>query len=156
MTIGGEGKAPISFTTRTDIAHFVGHVLTALPAERLANIIFRIEGDRIVSFSHCSPCMPPPAHELASSSFSSHSTTLSKVTKPNLGRRSMSRIALVRSSRLPSRPTRPTSCRTFSSSGTWATVWWAKSRSWTTACCQSGDRKRFWRCYFSRDQYYFS
>lgn len=50
VTIGGEGKAPISFTTRTDIARFVGHVLTKLPAERLANSVFRIEGDRAVSF----------------------------------------------------------------------------------------------------------
>lgn len=66
VTIAGDGKAPISFTTRTDIAHFVGHVLTTLPAERLANSIFRIEGDRAVSFLSYSPKHSRPAHELAS------------------------------------------------------------------------------------------
>ena len=67
VTIGGEGKAIISFTTRTDIAHFVGHVLTVLPAERLANSIFRIEGDRAVSFPPHFPMHGASSEKSASS-----------------------------------------------------------------------------------------
>ena len=46
MTIGGEGKSPISFTTRRDLARFVAHALTELPREKIEWRIFRIEGDR--------------------------------------------------------------------------------------------------------------
>lgn len=73
VTIGGEGKSPISFTARVDIARFVAHVLTALPAERLANSSFRIEGERAVSVSPDLPMHGAPTHEPASLSFQSFS-----------------------------------------------------------------------------------
>ncbi|KAL5514200.1 hypothetical protein ACEPAG_2288 [Sanghuangporus baumii] len=47
FTIPGSGTAPISWTSSTDIARFVGHVLVNLPREKLEWRIFRIEGDRI-------------------------------------------------------------------------------------------------------------
>lgn len=57
VTIGGSGNAPISWTTRADIARFLGHALTVLPTSLLANKVFRIEGDRTVCL-HIRP-MPP-------------------------------------------------------------------------------------------------
>ena len=42
----GEGDTPISFTTKSDISRFVGYVLTHQSATKLANAIFRVEGDK--------------------------------------------------------------------------------------------------------------
>ncbi|KAL5476965.1 hypothetical protein ACEPAI_3151 [Sanghuangporus weigelae] len=47
FTIPGSGTAPVSRTSSTDIARFIGHVLINLPREKLEWRIFRIEGDRI-------------------------------------------------------------------------------------------------------------
>ncbi|KAJ6592581.1 hypothetical protein B0H19DRAFT_1215336 [Mycena capillaripes] len=44
--IVGKGEAPLSATALPDVAGFVVHVLTTLPAAELENKIFRIEGDR--------------------------------------------------------------------------------------------------------------
>ncbi|KAJ6534598.1 hypothetical protein DFH09DRAFT_1405149 [Mycena vulgaris] len=44
--IVGKGEVPISFTSAADIAGFVAHVLTTLPASELENRVFRLEGDR--------------------------------------------------------------------------------------------------------------
>jgi hypothetical protein len=59
VTIGGAGNAPISFTHRVDIARFIGHVLTTLPASRLEWSTFRIEGERLVCdlLFGSSPCL---------------------------------------------------------------------------------------------------
>ncbi|EIM81244.1 NAD-P-binding protein [Stereum hirsutum FP-91666 SS1] len=46
VKISGDGNVPISFTAREDIARYMAHVLTSLPAETLEWRIFRIEGDR--------------------------------------------------------------------------------------------------------------
>lgn len=45
--INGEGEAPISFTSHTDVARYVAHALTQFPKEKLENAKFAIEGDRI-------------------------------------------------------------------------------------------------------------
>lgn len=50
VKISGDGNVPISFTAREDIARYMAHVLTSLPAETLEWRIFRIEGDRQVCF----------------------------------------------------------------------------------------------------------
>ncbi|KAL5476964.1 hypothetical protein ACEPAI_3150 [Sanghuangporus weigelae] len=47
FVIPGSGTAPISWTSSTDVARFIGHVLINLPREKLEWTIFRIEGDRI-------------------------------------------------------------------------------------------------------------
>jgi len=47
VAVGGDGKAPISWTSRTDIARFLAHVLTNTPASRLQNQVLRLEGDRV-------------------------------------------------------------------------------------------------------------
>ncbi|KAJ6534614.1 hypothetical protein DFH09DRAFT_932100, partial [Mycena vulgaris] len=44
--IVGKGEVPISFTSAADIAGFVAHVLTTLPASELESRVFRLEGDR--------------------------------------------------------------------------------------------------------------
>ncbi|KAI0047507.1 NAD-P-binding protein [Auriscalpium vulgare] len=45
--VGGDGNAPITFTSIPDIARFLGYILTSLPAEKLTNLpIVRLEGDR--------------------------------------------------------------------------------------------------------------
>ncbi|KAI0259731.1 NAD-P-binding protein [Gloeopeniophorella convolvens] len=44
--LGGDGNEPMSWTSRTDTARFVVHILTTLPAERLENGLFRCEADR--------------------------------------------------------------------------------------------------------------
>ncbi|KDQ62725.1 hypothetical protein JAAARDRAFT_190013 [Jaapia argillacea MUCL 33604] len=46
VTISGEGNAPVSWTTRRDIARFISHASTALPREKVEWRTFRIEGDR--------------------------------------------------------------------------------------------------------------
>ncbi|KAI0259727.1 NAD-P-binding protein [Gloeopeniophorella convolvens] len=46
ITVGGDGNYPISWTSRTDSARFIVHILTRLPRERLENSIFRCEADR--------------------------------------------------------------------------------------------------------------
>ncbi|KAJ7510296.1 hypothetical protein B0H11DRAFT_1846103 [Mycena galericulata] len=46
IRIIGQGDVPVSFTSFTDIAGFVGHILTTLPPSDLENRIFRIQGDR--------------------------------------------------------------------------------------------------------------
>lgn len=61
VTIGGEGNTPISFTSRADLSRFIVHVLTAVPAERLANGTFRVEGERTVS-----PLLPLLTHPVCS------------------------------------------------------------------------------------------
>lgn len=48
-TVGGSGDTPMTFTGRTDIARFIGHVLTALPPSKLEWKSFHMEGDRLVS-----------------------------------------------------------------------------------------------------------
>ncbi|KAJ7480043.1 hypothetical protein B0H11DRAFT_2157982 [Mycena galericulata] len=45
IRIVGKGEAPVSFTSIEDVAGFVAHVLTTLPASELANRGFRLEGD---------------------------------------------------------------------------------------------------------------
>jgi hypothetical protein len=55
VAVGGDGKAPISWTSRTDIARFLAYVLTNTPASRLQNQVLRLEGDRVVS-QFVSPC----------------------------------------------------------------------------------------------------
>jgi hypothetical protein len=50
VAVGGDGKAPISWTARRDIARFLAHVLVHSPATRLQNQVLRIEGDRVVCF----------------------------------------------------------------------------------------------------------
>ncbi|OCB83953.1 NAD-binding protein [Sanghuangporus baumii] len=47
IMIPGSGTEPISWTSSTDIARFIGHVLVNLPREKLEWRIFRVEGDRI-------------------------------------------------------------------------------------------------------------
>jgi len=42
----GEGDTPISFTTKSDISRFVGYALTHQSATKLANTMFRVEGDK--------------------------------------------------------------------------------------------------------------
>lgn len=64
VTINGKGDALVSFTARTDLARFVAHVLTALPAERLANRVFRIEGERTVSLPFIPSSHAIFAHEM--------------------------------------------------------------------------------------------
>lgn len=45
--IAGKGDGPISWTALSDIGGFVAHVFTSLPADRLRNVSFRTEGDRV-------------------------------------------------------------------------------------------------------------
>ena len=42
----GAGDKPVSFTTREDIATFVGYTLTQLPRERLENATLNVEGEK--------------------------------------------------------------------------------------------------------------
>lgn len=49
ISIPGSGTAPISWTSRQDIANFVVRALTELPKDKIEGHIFAIEGDRIVS-----------------------------------------------------------------------------------------------------------
>lgn len=49
INIKGLGEALVSFTTREDIASYLGYVLTSLPRKDLEWREFRIEGDRVVS-----------------------------------------------------------------------------------------------------------
>lgn len=49
IDIKGVGNAPVSFTTREDIASYLAYVLTSLPKKSLEWRAFRIEGDRLVS-----------------------------------------------------------------------------------------------------------
>ena len=49
VVIEGEGTSSLSWTTRTDIARFVGHSLTAFPKEKLEWQRLPIEGERLVS-----------------------------------------------------------------------------------------------------------
>ena len=47
MTIIGEGKTPLTFTSRPDIARFVSYILTHLSPTSLHNVALRIEGDKL-------------------------------------------------------------------------------------------------------------
>lgn len=49
VTVGGDGNAKASFTSRPDIARYVAYVLTKLPASESNNKTFRIEGEHAVS-----------------------------------------------------------------------------------------------------------
>ncbi|KAA1474795.1 NAD(P)-binding protein [Dentipellis sp. KUC8613] len=46
VLVGGDGNAPISWTTRKDIARYLAHVLTSETADQLQGKIFRIEEER--------------------------------------------------------------------------------------------------------------
>lgn len=46
---GGDGNTPISWTSASDVASFLVHVLTTLPPPELEWRAFRIEGERAVS-----------------------------------------------------------------------------------------------------------
>ncbi|KAJ7069420.1 hypothetical protein C8F01DRAFT_1112556 [Mycena amicta] len=46
VNVVGCGNMPCSFTASNDVAGFVAHVLTTLPAEKLFNQTFRLQGDR--------------------------------------------------------------------------------------------------------------
>ncbi|THH19846.1 hypothetical protein EW146_g1410 [Bondarzewia mesenterica] len=46
VSVGGDGNALISWTSRRDIARYVAHVLTTLPNEKILGRTFRIEGER--------------------------------------------------------------------------------------------------------------
>ena len=48
VILGGSGEVPVSFTTRTDVARYLGHVLTTMQSHDILWRIFRIEGERIV------------------------------------------------------------------------------------------------------------
>ncbi|VDC03006.1 unnamed protein product [Peniophora sp. CBMAI 1063] len=43
--VGGDGSAPTSFTSRSDIGRYLAYVLTTLPPSETQNKIFRIEGE---------------------------------------------------------------------------------------------------------------
>ena len=45
VTVGGDGNAQISFTSRPDIARYISYVLTHLPAEQLKDRSFTLAGD---------------------------------------------------------------------------------------------------------------
>ncbi|TFY63186.1 hypothetical protein EVG20_g6424 [Dentipellis fragilis] len=45
-TLGGDGSALVSFTTRSDVARYVAWILTELPSEKLVWKKFQIEGER--------------------------------------------------------------------------------------------------------------
>jgi hypothetical protein len=49
ITINGQGDGQLSTTSIEDVAHFVAHVLTALPKDQLENAKFTLQGDVIVS-----------------------------------------------------------------------------------------------------------
>ncbi|TFY63178.1 hypothetical protein EVG20_g6419 [Dentipellis fragilis] len=46
VLVGGDGDAPISWTSRQDIARYLAHVLTTAAPDQLKGKIFRIEGER--------------------------------------------------------------------------------------------------------------
>ncbi|KLO07657.1 NAD-P-binding protein [Schizopora paradoxa] len=46
VKFGGQGDAPISWTTRRDAARFIAHALTVFPKDKLEGREIRIEGDR--------------------------------------------------------------------------------------------------------------
>ena len=46
VAVGGDGKSPISFTTRPDIARCLAYVLVHAPEARLQNQTLRLEDDR--------------------------------------------------------------------------------------------------------------
>ncbi|KAI0040352.1 NAD-P-binding protein [Auriscalpium vulgare] len=47
VSVGGDGNAPITFSSIPDTARFLGYILTSLPAEKLTNLpIIRLEGER--------------------------------------------------------------------------------------------------------------
>ena len=48
VTIGGSGDSRVSWTTREDIARFMGHVFTHLTTAELSGKTLRIEGDNVV------------------------------------------------------------------------------------------------------------
>lgn len=56
--ISGSGDAPITFTARSDVVRFIAHTLVHLPAHELNNRVFRIEGERTVRLTPCSPDYP--------------------------------------------------------------------------------------------------
>ncbi|KAA1474802.1 NAD-P-binding protein [Dentipellis sp. KUC8613] len=47
VTVGGDGSATVSFTSRPDIARYAGYVLTGFSAQKLEWRKFQIEGDRL-------------------------------------------------------------------------------------------------------------
>ncbi|KAI0043498.1 NAD-P-binding protein [Auriscalpium vulgare] len=46
VTVAGDGNAPISWTTRRDVARFIAYTFPRLPAAQLQNRAFRLEGER--------------------------------------------------------------------------------------------------------------
>jgi uncharacterized protein YbjT (DUF2867 family) len=47
VAVGGDGNAPVTWTTRGDIARFLAYVLVHSPGSRLQNQVLRLEGDRV-------------------------------------------------------------------------------------------------------------
>jgi len=47
VAVGGDGNAPVTWTTRRDIARYLAYVLVHSPASRLQNQVLRLEGDRV-------------------------------------------------------------------------------------------------------------
>lgn len=54
VTVGGDGNAKMSFTSRPDVARYVVYVLTTLSSEETVNKTFRIESQRLVRTSSVS------------------------------------------------------------------------------------------------------
>ena len=49
VTVGGDGNAKLSFTSRPDIGRYLAYVLSTLPPSETKNKTFRIESERLVS-----------------------------------------------------------------------------------------------------------
>jgi hypothetical protein len=47
VSVGGDGNAKITFTSRPDIGRYVAHAFTRFPFEQLQNKIFRVQGDGV-------------------------------------------------------------------------------------------------------------
>lgn len=72
ITLGPNGDAPVSMTTREDAGRFTAHVLTTVSPSKLENSIWRMEGDRIVraifsytSVSHSDPHLGQSFNDIA-------------------------------------------------------------------------------------------
>lgn len=52
---GGDGNTPISWTSTSDVASFLVHVLTTMPPSELEWCAFYLEGERAVSSHELSP-----------------------------------------------------------------------------------------------------
>jgi hypothetical protein len=47
VSVGGDGNAKITFTSRPDVGRYVAHAFTRFPLEQLQNKSFRIQGDGV-------------------------------------------------------------------------------------------------------------